>query len=146
MSLLERFQTKYIPEPNSGCWLWLGALTVGGYGHIFIGNKKTRMAHRVAYELFVKKIPKGLQIDHKCRMRCCVNPDHLEPVTQRENLLRSPIGITAKFARRTHCAQGHLLAERNLISAKNRRRCRICWLKMHQKANRAHYWRKKRKK
>jgi hypothetical protein len=100
----ERFEAKYIPEPNSGCWLWLGALDGHGYGHIYVGGKY-RSAHRVGYELRNGQIPEGLVVDHLCRMPACVNPDHLEPVTQSENLRRSP--IMDRYSRLTHCKRGH---------------------------------------
>lgn len=86
--LLDRFMEKVSPEPNSGCWLWLGSEWGKGYGSFVIERGKGCQAHRAAYELFVGPIPEGLQLDHKCRVHICVNPDHLEPVTQRENTIR----------------------------------------------------------
>ena len=91
-SLSDRFEEKYIPEPNTGCWLWTGGVTGGVSGPKLYGVMKIKgkraMAHRVAYELYVGEIPEGLIIDHLCRQPCCVNPDHLEPVTPSENILR----------------------------------------------------------
>ncbi len=73
---------KIMPEPNSGCWFWLGALSRG------YGSLKNARAHRVAYEMTIGPIPEGLVIDHLCRVTSCVNPDHLEAVTQAENVRR----------------------------------------------------------
>lgn len=94
-TLLERFENMYTPEPNTGCWLWLGASTQNGYGTIRLGRAVhgSDFAHRVAYELFIGPIPKNMQIDHKCRVRCCVNPNHLESVTCRENVTRGLSGV-----------------------------------------------------
>jgi len=84
------FLSKISPEPNSGCWLWTGCCEEKGYATIYKDNwKGHRPAHRFSYETFVGPIPHGLHIDHKCRVRCCVNPDHLEPVTVAENNRRS---------------------------------------------------------
>lgn len=115
-SLAQRFEGYVERLPDApGCWLWTGALQAaskqssGGYG--VIGGRTRRQvlfAHRVAYELYRGSIPEGLVIDHRCRLRCCVNPWHLEPVTTRENILRG-IGASARHAKRTHCPRGHLL-------------------------------------
>ena len=84
------FLSKVSPEPTSGCWLWTGGLEEKGYAVLCKPNwKGHRAAHRFSYETFVGPIPDGLQIDHKCRVRSCVNPDHLEPVTSAENNRRS---------------------------------------------------------
>lgn len=79
----ERFDLYYDKE-QGGCWLWNGSLTYDGYG-LFRANNRATGAHRFAYEYFVGPIPAGLHIDHLCRVRNCVNPDHLEPVTPQEN-------------------------------------------------------------
>lgn len=125
--LPSRFWSKVVPEPNSGCWLWSGALNSGGYGCFNFGGSKGRGAHRVAYQVLVGEIPAGLHLDHLCRTRCCVNPAHLEPVTQRENCLRgvSPAAIHAK---KTHCPKGHLFEGENLArwGDGSQRFCRAC--------------------
>src|SRR5216683_6645346 len=104
-SLSERFEEKYIPEPNSGCWLWTAAILSHGYGIISVTRCKFELAHRVSYELHKGKIPYGLEIDHLCKVRCCVNPDHLEAGTSIENHFRS---------RKKCCVRGHLLSGDNL--------------------------------
>ena len=80
-----RFWSKV--KKSRGCWLWQGAINTNGYGN-FHNKGRTVKAHRFAYEICVGEIPKGLTIDHLCRVRHCVNPSHLEPVTMRENFLR----------------------------------------------------------
>ena len=119
-------------RPELGpCWLWVG-LTVEGYGRFWIGPRPgmaTRFtpAHRWSYERYVGLIPEGLHIDHLCRVRNCVRPTHLEPVTNRENLLRGET-VTAKHAAKTHCPEGHPYAGDNLIVDGGSRRCRTCRL------------------
>lgn len=128
LNVFERIEQKFIPEPNSGCWLWTGALSTGGYG--MIGNiGGSKYAHRILYEQQFGPIPKGLELDHLCRVRCCVNPAHLEAVTRRENIMRG-IAPSAKQAKQTHCKNGHPLSGENLIVWKTRwgvqRQCKIC--------------------
>lgn len=121
-----RFWAQVCVDSTTGCWLWVGAVSGRtGYGSYF--QHKTRLAHRVAYQALVGAIPVPLVLDHVCKVRNCVNPAHLEPVTMRENILRGS-GITAANARKTHCAQGHELAGDNLyIAPKNGKRgCRVC--------------------
>lgn len=111
-----RFWTKVRLTPT--CWLWTGH-TNHGYGHFWHGTGMV-YAHRWAYERLIGPVPEGLQLDHLCRNRACVRPDHLEPVTGRENTLRGE-GITAVFARATHCRHGHPLTVTGA-----RRRCLTC--------------------
>ena len=94
---------------ESGCWLWLGYTDRKGYGIFGVSSGKTVKAHRFSYELFVGPIPEGLPLDHLCRTRNCVNPFHLEPVTNQENVIR---GFRARTAK-THCKNGHELTESN---------------------------------
>lgn len=112
-------------EPNTGCWMWMGQITNAGYGRVSIRHRY-HPAHRVFYEAHVGPIPDGLQIDHLCRHRWCVNPAHMEPVTCSENLRRgeSPVG---RNARKVHCVRGHAFDESNTLKLKGGgRRCRAC--------------------
>lgn len=123
---LERFKRFIMPEPNSGCWLWIGGIKANGYG-VFRPSlsRRSMNAHRVAYQLFKGPIPTE-SIDHKCRVRCCVNPDHLEAVTQRENVLRG-VSIPALNAAKTSCHKGHAFTPENTWFEKNKgRHCREC--------------------
>jgi hypothetical protein len=121
---LELFERHYIPEPNTGCWLWTGARFRKGYGNFGIDGHN-RSAHRVAYELYIGPIPEGLDLDHLCRVPSCVNPDHLEPVTRRENIRRGD-SVPARKAAQTHCKRGHPLFGPNLYLWKGGRICREC--------------------
>jgi hypothetical protein len=96
--LLRRFQAKV--DVTASCWLWTGARTTGGYGLLKVDGRP-EYVHRLSYEHHVGPIPDGLQLDHLCRVRCCVNPAHLEPVTGTENIRRG------EPATRTHCPRGH---------------------------------------
>lgn len=117
----QRFECKYIPEPNSGCFIWTAARS-GGYGVFKIAGRY-RPAHRVGYELSGSIIPDGLVLDHKCRNTACVNPAHLEPVTIGENIKRGD----NHYRRATHCKRGHKFTEENtLILSSGSRACREC--------------------
>lgn len=123
----ERFWAKV--QKTEGCWLWTAGTTSRkphlAYGTFWDGTRLV-VAHRWAYEHFVGPIPEGLTIDHLCRTPRCVNPDHLEPVTMRENILRGT-GPSAKQAAMTHCKNGHPLTEDNIYRwGPNKRRCRTC--------------------
>lgn len=84
--ILRRFEDGYEPEPNSGCWLWIGKSLTTGYGQIRVGEYwEYKLAHRVSYELFIGDLATGLQIRHKCDTPCCVNPDHLLVGTDQDN-------------------------------------------------------------
>ena len=129
--LADRFWEKV--QKTETCWLWTGTMPEHGYGAIYRSRQvgKGRMAaHRVAYEMFRGPIPHGLTIDHLCRNRRCVNPDHLEAVSLAVNVMRGE-GACAKFARQSTCRRGHpyvVGSWRTQIDAKGRtgRRCRLC--------------------
>lgn len=105
----------------NGCWVWGGASFKDGYGKINIGNGVMRLAHRIFYELYNSDIKPGLVIDHLCENKSCVNPKHLEQVTQLENMQRY-------FSKpRPNCPQGHLYDLKNTyINPLGRKICRKC--------------------
>jgi hypothetical protein len=110
---------------TDGCWEWTAHRNQYGYGTYRLLNRQ-HMAHRVAYELLVGPIPDGLEIDHLCRNRGCVNPDHMEPVSGRVNTLRG-VGITALNSQKTHCPKGHEFTDENTyVTPTGRRVCREC--------------------
>jgi hypothetical protein len=113
-------------DKTDGCWLWTGRLTPDGYG-IFDVKTTTVRAHRFAYELHVGPIPPGLEIDHLCRVRHCVNPDHLEAVTPQVNTLRSD-SIQGINGRKTQCIRGHMFSPENtyVIPTSGSRNCLSC--------------------
>lgn len=105
------------------CWEWTGA-KANGYGRV-AWRGRVVAAHRLAYELRVGPIPDGLELDHLCRNRGCVRPDHLDPVTGRVNKLRGK-GVSAAFAGRDQCKNGHELTPENVYLWRNARLCRTC--------------------
>lgn len=124
------------------CWPWRGPNIPSGYGR-FVSRDGNVAAHRHAYVLTNGPIPDGLVVDHLCRNRACVNPDHLEPVTHRTNILRG-VGTGATNALKTHCSKGHPFSGENLVIRKSRwgdgrRSCRQCerdngrdWMRKHR--------------
>jgi hypothetical protein len=138
-----RFWSKVNMETANGCWMWTDVPGKHGYAQVRMGGRggKFVLVHRWAYENLVGPIPEGLTVDHQCHNRdascpggdaCehrrCVNPDHLEAVSLRENTLRSG-GASAVNARKTHCKRGHPFDEANTcISKDGNRSCRACRL------------------
>lgn len=133
MDILARFETKMTKGKDTECWDWTSYKYWNGYGMFWDGKKQVR-AHRWSHEHFVGPIPDGLVIDHLCRNRLCVNPKHLEPVTQRENLLRGDT-IPAIHAAKTHCKRGHEFTEKNTFINLSKRYCREC-SKLHNRRKR----------
>lgn len=133
--VVERFWSR-VAEGKGGCLIWQGQLSVGGYG-MFLVRKPTRMyAHRFAYELMIGRIPEGLELDHLCRNRACVNTLHLEPVTHAENRARTP--------RKRSCPRGHEYTPENIRTWVKKdgvisRACRQC------QRERARAWRDKKR-
>ena len=135
-TIQDRILSK-VEHAANGCWVWKKATQTNGYGSIGINGRST-LAHRASYEAFVGPIPEGMTIDHRCHSdatdcaggktcqhRLCVNPAHLEPVTQAENNARG-LSPFATNARRTQCVNGHALDERNTYMKAGRRQCRAC--------------------
>lgn len=129
---IERFDSKIFKA--GGCWLWTSSLHISddfkGYGRYWVNGRQV-YAHRFAYEMLIGPIPDGFEIDHLCRRRCCVNPEHLETVTSAENTRR---GLVAQLRQEaTHCKNGHEFTPENTLvyDHKNNRRgyiriCRAC--------------------
>lgn len=130
-NLVKRFLSKV--QITQYCWIWKGGKFESGYGY-FNYNYKLVRSHRMSYMLFKGKIPEELQLDHLCRNKLCVNPQHLEAVTQRINNLRSN-SFSGVNARKTHCKRGHKLSGSNLLINKkgfrNCRKCELMWDRNH---------------
>jgi hypothetical protein len=128
----DRFWTRVDRKGDDDCWPWVGARNQKGYGVFEIQGRRT-VVHRFSYELVNGPIPSKLVIDHLCRNTSCVNPAHLEAVTNRENILRG-IGPSARAARATHCPKGHPYSGANLyVAARGDRQCRTCIQKRHER-------------
>lgn len=122
------FESKFVPEAITGCYLWTAATNRGGYG-VYCISKKTLLAHRFAYEAEKGPIGPGLQIDHKCRNKSCVNPAHLEAVTQSENTRRSlSPNILEHLIGKVRCKNGHSFTPDNTYvhTKRGTRHCRVC--------------------
>lgn len=134
-TLFERFMSQV--DKSGDCWLWIGRMSPQGYGNTRVDGKSMGV-HRLAYELFVGEIPAKAVVDHSCHNsssecsggwgclhRRCVNPDHLEAVTQKENLKRSILTTVG----RTHCKWGHSFADQvqtPLNQLRGQKKCRVC--------------------
>jgi len=124
LNILEKLWGRVHIDEDGGCWEWTGAKR-DGYGALTIDGRMVRV-HRWVYERLHGPIPTGLQTDHLCRNRACINPAHLELVTNKENVLRGE-GVTAENHRKTHCQYGHPFDAANTrITSRGRRQCRTC--------------------
>lgn len=130
--LSERLLRRVAVNAVTACWEWTGYKINDGYGRLYdSATKKKQLAHRLAYEELLGPVPAGLQLDHLCRNRACINPAHLEPVTHWENTRRSPIHFAAICARKTHCVHGHEFTPENTrievrADGRRHRKCREC--------------------
>lgn len=124
-TMVQRLDRLSTPEPNTGCLLWTGHLDKWGYGKVHVTKDRCSLAHREAWEAANGLIPVGLVVDHKCRVRACVNPDHMRIVTHVENTMcgESP---AARNARKTHCKHGHPFDQQNTYNDNGSRSCRRC--------------------
>lgn len=122
LTKMERFWSKVEKQPGEdGCWIWTAHCNKRGYGKFGVGARIVWLAHRWAYTDANGPIPEGLELDHRCRTPACVRPDHLEPVTHRENMRRG------SRAQQTHCIHGHeFTAENTIRKANGTRACRAC--------------------
>lgn len=126
-----RYLKEYYEVDENGCWIWQRAISHNGYG-----NYGNRGAHRVFYEVFNGALIDGMEIDHLCRVRCCVNPKHLEQVTHKENQLRASPYLGPNMGgifhlNKTHCPRGHEYDEKNTSICTRKdgrtfRRCKAC--------------------
>jgi len=140
MNTLQRIESRIERVPFSTCWLYTGPLTHDGYARVTVSLTKKKQisvyGHRALFEHYRGPIPAGLTLDHLCRVRCCVNPVHLEPVPLQVNIARGNYGWRGQ---QTHCKYGHLFDEENTRKWSGRRVCRKC----EAKSQRAYQLRKK---
>jgi hypothetical protein len=127
ITAMQRFSAK--TERRGDCLVWTGALDRDGYGIFEVSTDITVRIHRWSYEQLVGPIPDGFTIDHLCRNRACQNVRHMEPVTNRVNILRGE-GAAALNARKTHCKRGHEFTPENTYVRPRGRECRACWKKV----------------
>lgn len=127
---VDRILARAIPEGE--CWRSTIGVQGNGYSAVGVGSTRKAMAHREVYEFFRAEIPPGLEIDHLCGMRACVNPWHMEPVTHAENLRRASDRL---WANRSLCGRGHELASGDvLINKAGYRHCRHCYIENNRKS------------
>ena len=137
-----------MPNMTTKCWLWTAWRNAKGYGMFCVSEdpREHLLAHRYAYELMKGPIPDHKPLDHLCRNHACVNPDHLEPVTLRENNLRGE-GLAAISASKTHCPQGHPYTIDNLVrwefEHNGYRVCHLCYLETQKRMYAQRAYRKK---
>jgi hypothetical protein len=128
-TIQERIHSRYVVDLSTKCWNWTAAVSAGSYGSIYYEGRMQK-AHRVMWRLERGEIPEGLDLDHLCRNRLCVNPAHLEPVTRSENLRRSP--LMDRHSGITHCVRGHEFTAENTRHkpGNGHRVCKEC-MRMH---------------
>ena len=131
--LKERFENKFIPVTESGCWLWLGCVQPKGYGDFFVHKGLHQLAHRISWQLYIGEIPDDLCILHKCDIPSCVRPDHLflgTRIDNNEDMIAKGRYKGGKnfleFKNKTQCANGHRYDEENTYLWRNHRQCKVC--------------------
>ena len=143
MTVQERFDDKYIPEPNSGCWLWVGASDKKGYGRFRTDRKEGRsidIAHRFSWMLYVGPLEDGQPLLHKCDVPCCVNPDHLFIGSLADNNQDMAKKGRHHNTLKTKCPRGHDYTKENTyIGTHGDRNCKLCGNRRKQ----INYWRNK---
>lgn len=138
-SVKRLFMSSFIPVPESGCWLWTREWSSHGYA-VVLHNYHREYGHRISCFLSGRSIPDDMSVDHLCRVKCCVNPDHLEVVTPGENTLRG-FSTSAIHKRKTHCVNGHPFEGDNIQRVVSRPRTRICRECKNERDRK--YWRKR---
>jgi len=127
-NLIERHILASLNKPFE-CWPYPGYKSPNGYALVYMKGRRIPVhAHVAAYRMCVGPVPDGMELDHLCRNPACCNPNHLEPVTHRVNMLRSPSAASGIAARKTHCKRGHELTEGNIYTYDGYRHCRTCVL------------------
>jgi hypothetical protein len=121
LQVIEKIGHRITVDINTGCWLWNGAKTQGGYATVYVDGRLTS-GHRFMFEQITGAIPESYELDHKCSVRHCINPDHLEPVLHKENIRR---GAGPMF-RNGLCQRGHVIAETGVHISGKHQRCLAC--------------------
>jgi hypothetical protein len=141
----QRFHESYVVDPRTKCWNWTRGINGRGYAYIWVPNGtwkgRTIQAYKFGYELKYGRVPKGNELDHLCRNTICVNWDHVEPVTRRENQLRGET-IAGINSRKTQCPRGHPY---DMVNSLGRRGCRRCARVAASNSYYAHHIRNKRR-
>lgn len=123
VSLGDRFWSKV--DKTGECWIWTAYRNKGGYG-TYRDGRTMSLAHRVSYRAVRGDVPEGKELDHLCRNRSCVRPDHLEPVSRRENIARGESHVSAQM-KTTTCGKGHPFdSENSYVDGRGKRVCRTC--------------------